>query len=250
MKLYYVVVCALVLGSSSPGLANRMDNLEYMRHCGGMSPAECNETLESAKGVCITEEEYRTGKEKNRVPWCLNGKKFLSWCSCSCFSSSTRLLMRANEYSNASLEQFAQDPDKMGAYQFATLREGSLANIAFDWLSVGMWSSGSEEKPLVVIHTEDGKSLAVTGGHAILLSTGQMVFAESLSVGQKLVTQEGISVEITRLESLVTDQDVFNVLTNGDSLFSHLIIAEGLVVGDLAWENSLYSEMGRILVRQ
>src|SRR5688572_561237 len=93
MRLLILTAATFALSFSAN--ANRLENLEFMRHCGAMNPAECNETLEMARGRCITEEEYQSGKQKNRVPWCLNGTKFLSWCSCSCFSMETRLLAQS-----------------------------------------------------------------------------------------------------------------------------------------------------------
>jgi hypothetical protein len=43
---------------------------------------------------------------------------------------------------------------------------------------------------------------------------------------------------------------VFNFLTTGKTKKGHLIVAEGIIVGDLMWQNTLGNELNEVAVRQ
>ncbi len=76
-----------------------------------------------------------------------------------------------------------------------------------------------------------------------------MVAAKNLKEGQILVSSDGKPVTLERIEHRMIAEDVLNVLTAGDSGLSHMVFAEGLVVGYLAWQNSLQSELNAVAIR-
>ena len=48
-----------------------------------------------------------------------------------------------------------------------------------------------------------------------------------------------------------TSEDVFNVLASaGLSHKGHMIVANGVIVGDLMWQNTLAKDLNSIVVRQ
>ena len=83
-----------------------------------------------------------------------------------------------------------------------------------------------------------GSELVLTGNHQVLNDDGHLVEASDLSVGSKLVKFDGTSIEIVKIERRVVTDDVYNILSSGMNDFSHFIFAEGLMVGDLLWENT------------
>jgi hypothetical protein len=87
--------------------------------------------------------------------------------------------------------------------------------------------------------------------HAVLLSSGEMVAARELDAAlHSLVTEKGEIVAISKIERRATDDDVYNVLTDaGLSHKGHLIIANGLVVGDIMWQNTLAADLHAVIIR-
>ena len=56
------------------------------------------------------------------------------------------------------------------------------------------------------------------------------------------------AVGITEIKREHTSEEVINFLTVGKSLRSHMLIAEGVVVGDLAWQNDLVAALDRVVM--
>jgi len=125
--------------------------------------------------------------------------------------------------------------DQFIAYLNASLSPGdsvAAAEYSAEWRlpaparSAAATTAGSEDKPLVVLHLRGGATLAATELHAILLSTGTMVAAKDLLVGQRLVQWNGAQSTIEAITRVATSDDVFNVLTNaGMSHKGHMIVA-------------------------
>lgn len=127
----------------------------------------------------------------------------------------------------------------------------SLDELLFETRPVMATTAGGEDKPLVVLVTDDGRRLAVTEQHAILVATGEMQKAVDLTTKDRLVDQTGQSVGILRIERVYTSRDVHNFLTYaGLDPYGHLVVAEGLVVGDVMWQNTLAKQLGEILLRR
>jgi hypothetical protein len=78
-----------------------------------------------------------------------------------------------------------------------------------------------------------------------------MVAARELDPAlHSLVTENGQFVPIARIERKATDRNVYNVLTDaGLSHKGHMIIANGLVVGDIMWQNTLAADLHAIVIR-
>jgi hypothetical protein len=127
----------------------------------------------------------------------------------------------------------------------------SFEHFVFESRPVIATTVGPEEKPLVVIITKDGRRLGVTEQHAVLISTGEMLKAVDLTTDQELVNHTGELVGIERIERIHTSAPVHNFLTDAElDPYGHLIVAEGLVVGDIMWQNTLAKMLGEVIIRQ
>ena len=51
-------------------------------------------------------------------------------------------------------------------------------------------------------------------------------------------------------QAMPLGSEVHSILVKTDVKKEHIIVADGLVVGDLLWQNSLGSELNSVLMRQ
>lgn len=216
----------------------------------GISQQSCRELQDNAlSSHCINSDEYNTLKQRNEAPYCWNNE-LISWCSCGCFDPRTRVFVE-DRMGKSFWERIDTVVQNKEAFKLWSLTEdSSFQPLQTQSLAIRKTTSGPEADPLIYIHTEDGHELGVTQDHAVLCSTGEMLRAKSLQIGQSLVTSDGAFTKIARLEHKTIQDDVVNVLTDSEALKSHIILAEGLAVGDLAWQNSLESELNSIVIRK
>jgi len=215
-----------------------------------IGPEKCASIQAKAlKDKCITKEEYDYAVASNYLPSCAEGM-LIGVCTCGCFAPETRIgVINPNDKSEwIRIDILAQQPNN---YQLWTLgKASSLSHPKLKARELQRVTHGPESKALFYISVASGSRLGLTEEHAVLLSDGTMVDASELSVGQHLVNLRGQKDEIVDIERVKTAGDVFNVLSSGKSDLSHLILAEGLIVGDLAWQNSLRKEKASIEIRQ
>ncbi len=105
--------------------------------------------------------------------------------------------------------------------------------------------------PLVWVHLENGSSIGLTEEHAVLTAEGVMLTAKELQVGQhQMVTAEGEPVAIKDIQRVATNDPVYNLLTDaGLNHKGHMVVANGVVVGDIMWQNTLAKDLQRVVVR-
>lgn len=106
--------------------------------------------------------------------------------------------------------------------------------------------SGGEESNLFVFSLENGTELSVTKEHPMVLSDGRIVRAKSVELGDSFVTSEGASVSVTNIDRRASHEEVYNFDMAGDSTENHVIVANGVFVGDLALQSTLDSELEAI----
>lgn len=120
-------------------------------------------------------------------------------------------------------------------------------------------TQGAEAEELYVVKTPIG-TLRVTSTHAILLADGRMIAAKDLTPRDLLMGFDGKPVSIVGpiQRALANDGQVHNVLVDTPHKKEHLLVANGadgdasngVVVGDLLWQNRLGAELNAVLMRQ
>ena len=99
----------------------------------------------------------------------------------------------------------------------------------------------AEQKGMVLIEA-GALNLKVTQGHPVYIATKGNIVASALKVGDKMVSADGSEVLITKVETLAPDssQKVINfTLEGGESFDDHMLIANGLLSGDLFVQKQL-----------
>jgi hypothetical protein len=217
-----------------------------------VSQPACAVSQQRAKNTNkINLEEYATLVKENLYPTFDSDGDLAGVCSCGCFSRGTRLAVT----DTSGIETEWKPIDTLTAtsprFSIWTLAgDSTISEMRFSLGGLKRTTKGQETSPLIFVTTKNNLHIGLTQEHAVLLASGEMVPAEALKVGDLLVNQHGGAERIDKIEHRAISDDVFNILTDGDSRLSHLILAEGLVVGDLAWQNSLALELYAVAVRQ
>ena len=212
----------------------------------------CSEENDAAlQSGCITREEYNKLESYGSYAICNSRNTLKGWCACGCFAPGTRIFSKEvtttkNDYFNIS-----NIVSNMKSYKVYTLdNNSSLSDIKTKSVNIKMTTSGAEKDPLITFITENRQKLTVTKEHAILLSNGNMVAAKNVKNTDKLVQADGKPVGISQIENTIINDNVLNILTDGKTGIEHTLFAEGLVVGDLAWQNNLKVMLNKVAIRK
>lgn len=98
--------------------------------------------------------------------------------------------------------------------------------------------AGPEKLPLVVFETVSGQKIRVTSTHPMQTDKG-IKGAEDISIGDQLKLENGSFVALKKVTRQAYSDQVYNVELEGSQEADHLVIANGLVSGDLYLQNNL-----------
>lgn len=221
-----------------------------VRCVGAISSAACRVELDYALSKSlITRTAYNWGLANGYYPIIDRYDNIGAICKCGCFESSTNIAVFSAD-AGGYIEVAANAVDK--SHQLVGLNSNStLSTLIPEDFAINVISKGEEQYPLYVFELDDGTVLKVTQHHGMLLSTGEMVAAKNVTKSDSFIsanTQD--KVQIVKIKREKTLEEVFNFETNGSDDVNHIIVAEGVYVGDLVWQNQLSSELGQIKLRQ
>jgi hypothetical protein len=202
----------------------------------------------------LTDDGYQWLKSNNYCPIHADygaGDHIYSICPMGCFAHDTEILtdedtdtwMQASEV-GASFAATFQQP-LMSMSDDATVR-----NVALTARDIARMTSGPEEPKLFVFKLSNGSTLRVTQHHPMVLHNGKIIEASQVHKSMSLAGADGHRVEILSITRENTANDVFNFMTGGDTQLSHVIVAEGVLVGDLKLQNELEFEQASIRLRR
>ena len=201
---------------------------------------------------CINATEYNYALTNAIAPLCKqwNTKEFAGWCRCGCFEKGTEILSISR--SNSSLDYVAvEELGRDDSLVFAMTNDSTSYDFLWQAKELIATTAGTENKPLYVIHLANGVRLGLTGEHAVLIQDGSLIPARELDIAaHNLVDADGNSIEIVEIARTSTSDKVYNVLTDGGPNHKeHLIVANGIVVGDIMWQNTLAADLNKIVIR-
>jgi hypothetical protein len=116
--------------------------------------------------------------------------------------------------------------------------------------SVKRIAMGPEDPKLFVFTLANGHTLRVTQHHPMVLDDGTVIEARKVTKKMSFVGLDGQPVAVTKITREKTTADVFNFDTGSETQLGHIIIAEGVLVGDLKIQNELEDEQGSIELRR
>lgn len=233
-------------------LANRINDPKYndpARCAAEAMPAnECKEEQDYARDQGhVTAEEYNTLVAKGLYSMHTRRGKLKGVCPCGCFEASTNILIQ--DESGEAVYKEVQNLKKTDLL-VSMDAESTLSDMSFQGRDSYYVTRGPEKPALHVFYLENGKKLALTQNHAILLPTGVVVTAKDLKEGDSLLSKDGETVKIEKKTREFTSKDVYNFAIKGESELNHFVVAEGIVVGDILWQNSYADLLFNVALRK
>ena len=140
-----------------------------------------------------------------------------------CFAKGTSIQLTQN---------IALPVESLKAGMKVLLSDGRLARIT-------RVIAGPEEKAMVAIETESGHKIVVTSEHPLLTQAG-LKLASDLALSDQLKIHGKNFSSIKSIRQKQSTEKVYNFEVDGDSAnANHLVIAAGLVSGDLFIQNQM-----------
>ena len=120
-------------------------------------------------------------------------------------------------------------------------------------LQVGRTHSFTKEirdtnHPIVEVRTASGGLVRVTVEHPVINGQGRIVAAQTLKVGDELVKADGTRDEIVEINRTTHYGKVYNLRPAATELVSHVLVAEGYLMGSSLFQNDEVGYMNRTLL--
>ncbi|WP_245814714.1 Hint domain-containing protein [Cystobacter ferrugineus] len=231
-----------------------LDQFKYLgltsieRCARAISAEECKIELDyGLEQNLITREAYDWGLVNGYYPVIGRRDTVDAVCKCGCFEANTLILTQDKLGAPAWIA--AKDITKETTL-FSLNEQATLSQPTFDTKPILAFTKGEEHPALYVFELDNGHTLKVTQNHGMLLSDGRVVEARTLEAGAEFVALDGATVRVKNLRFEHTKEDVYNFEVESQISAGHIIAAEGVLVGDMAWQNQLGRELGSIAVRR
>jgi len=177
-----------------------------------------------------------------------NGTRLQGVCRPGCFAEDTQIMTGFNDDGSACNAPAAAITELDTLLSMAD--ESNLVGVELVSRSIRTPVHGPETPALFVFALGNGSTLRVTQHHPMVLANGLIVEAAQVKHGAAFVGIDGKPVAVTSISREQTTGDVYNFETASDTQLGHIIVAEGVLVGDLKLQNDLASEQTSIELRR
>jgi hypothetical protein len=174
------------------------------------------------------------------------GYRIYDFCPVGCFASDTQML---TSFDNGQAS-YAMASSIRPNNPMLAMGSDNLRHVVLESQQVKRIVYGAEDAALYVFTLANGKTLRVTSHHPMVLDNGTLVEAAQVDTSMAFVGHDGRSVEITSIGREKPTADVFNFETRATTQLGHIIVAEGVLVGDLKIQRELSDEQGSISLRR
>jgi hypothetical protein len=168
-------------------------------------------------------------------------------CPLGCFDAETKVLAST---ATGAMSWTPADAVETNMSLFAMADNSSLESVELQARPLQRIVHGWEEPELYIFHLSNWRVLRVTQHHPMVLANGTIVEAAAVHRGASFLDIEGQPIEVLDITREETDKEVFNFWTASDTQEGHVIVAEGVLVGDLQLQNQLGSETQSIELRR
>ena len=173
--------------------------------------------------------------------------KEMMFCVSSCYTPDQKILFVDGEH------EIYDALTKKLTNIVALSDNANLDNISYQVKDVEAYSESIVETVhnIRVFNTANGGQLKVTDNHPLLVSTGYMLTAENIKVGDSLISKDGSFDEIINIEDVKFTGKVYNVMpdTSDKSTNGQIVVAQGFLSGSMYYQNDGADLTGRLLLR-
>jgi hypothetical protein len=177
-----------------------------------------------------------------------DGYKIYDFCPAGCFAADTQIATSLSLDGKPDYVAAASVTPKSPLVSMAD--DASLSELAMAPQLVKRIVVGPEDANLFAFALGNGRTLRVTQHHPMVLDSGKIIQASQVDLGMAFVGLDGKSVAITSITREKPTANVFNFETGSETQLGHIILAEGVLTGDLKIQNELVDEQGAIGLRR
>jgi hypothetical protein len=177
-----------------------------------------------------------------------SGPRIFTFCPAGCFAADTRILTSVSHGGKPGYKPASKITSRDTLMSMAD--DARLDDVTLATLPIKRIVFGPEKPQLYVFGLASGATLRVTQHHPMVLDDGTILEASRVDRNMSFVGTSGESVAITSITREPAIGDVFNFETAGDTQLSHVIVAEGVLVGDLKLQNEIAAEERSIELRR
>lgn len=225
--------------------------------CEATNVTTCNKALKSAlmNRLIDTETFYWAAKEGLHIV--LNHKGEVDKvCACGCFAAGTQILVSSTEFLERREESvsFLYQNHESSLLRPLAITDRWSRDFTDELIprDIDRFTVGEEQKRLVVFHLANNRKLKLTTRHGVVIADGRIIAAEDIKLSDGLLSPDGDLVSIDAITRELTKGRVYNFLLRESidgNTDPHVVVAEGVLVGDLIWQNRREAELGSILIR-
>jgi hypothetical protein len=169
-------------------------------------------------------------------------------CQCGCFAEETEFLAVGGALTGTELIAEAS----RGGTRLLSL--DSLASRSLSERDVNGIVFGPEKEQVFMISTTAGRKVTLSSQHPVLIvdEVGEMVSVKAASKavsGEYVLGDDGVADQISAVEKRPYEKRMVNFNVASDDAQNHFVPANGIVLGDNAWQQRLASVDARILLR-
>lgn len=175
----------------------------------------------------------------------LRGYHLMGLCTEGCYSSQQSILFGSGYAPIA----WAQD------HHFDTVvtltPRSQMNHITITNTTIEYFTSSPQEhwEEFIELRTLGGRHLHITLSHPMLLSSGHMIAARDMKLGQQLVTSKGEPDPIIELSRSRHFGKAYNLMTAGSTLAEQIIVAQDLLTGSVYFQNEGTQHLNRQIFR-
>jgi hypothetical protein len=206
-----------------------------------------NERNVARDSQMVTEMGVDYMRIRDAFPLFRSGGEVRALCRCGCFEGSTELL---TSDTNGNVDWKPVNAVGHDDRLVSLSEDTSLSHPELEAKSVVSRTRGKEKPLFFAFVLDNGHTLKVTQHHGMVLDDGRVVAASEVRAGSRFVGIDGKPVTILTIERERTRGLVYNFEVDAKKNQGHVLAAEGVLVGDLAWQNRLKAELGAIQIRK
>jgi hypothetical protein len=109
---------------------------------------------------------------------------------------------------------------------------------------------GPEKPDLFVFSLSNGRRLRVTNAHPMVLADGSVIRANRVQPKAVFIGGDGRPVDVLAITREPATGDVYGFETRSDTRLGHIIVAEGVLVGDLKIQDDEQAELTGLEARR
>ncbi len=176
------------------------------------------------------------------------GERIQVLCKQGCFAEDTQIAVGYDDQGRA--QSKAASAITASDTLLSLADDASLAGFDLVEREIGRPVHGPEASALFAFALGNGATLRVTQHHPMVLASGEIIEAAKVTTDASFVGIDGDLVAVRAISREQTKGHVYNYETSSDSKLGHIIVAEGVLVGDLQLQNTLAREQSSIELRR